>query len=173
MSNSSLLDGKRVLAVDDEQDILTTLEELLPMCKIEKAASFEEAEKLLTTQDFDIVILDIMGVDGYGLLDIATKKNITAVMLTAYAFTPKDMVKSLKGGAASYIPKEKISEIAAFLTDILKAEKEGIHPWEPWEKRLPSSFFEKRFGAAWKDVDKDFWKTFRDSIRARKAQSDK
>ena len=32
MSDTSLLDGKRVLVVDDEPDILEVLEELLEMC---------------------------------------------------------------------------------------------------------------------------------------------
>jgi len=70
----SLLDGKRVLIVDDEPDVLATLEELLPMCNVVKAASFEEAKELLTTQYFDMAILDIMGVDGYKLLEIGNKR---------------------------------------------------------------------------------------------------
>jgi CheY-like chemotaxis protein len=83
MAENKLLDGKRVLAVDDEQDVLDTLVDLLPMCELVTAPSFEEARELLESQPFDLVILDIMGVDGYGLLEIATRKNIPAVMLTA------------------------------------------------------------------------------------------
>jgi DNA-binding response OmpR family regulator len=45
------------------------------MCHVAKAATFEEAQKLLETEYFDIAILDIMGVDGYKLLDIAKKKG--------------------------------------------------------------------------------------------------
>ena len=66
MADKKLLDGKRVLAVDDEQDILDTLVDLLPMCELVTAPSFEEARELLKSQQFDLVILDIMGVDGYG-----------------------------------------------------------------------------------------------------------
>jgi len=32
---------------------------------------------------------------------------------------------------------------------------------------LPTSYFEKRWGGAWRDTDKEFWKTFRESLRAR------
>ena len=110
MSQGGLLDGKKILAVDDEPDILEILDELLPMCDVTKATTFEKAKELLESQDFDIAILDIMGVDGYGLLDIATKRNITAVMLTAHAFTPDNLVKSIKEGAASYLPKEELPE---------------------------------------------------------------
>ena len=171
MSDSSLLEGKRILLVDDEPDILEALEELLSMCDIEKASTFEEAKKLLESGDFDVAILDIMGVDGYGLLEIARQRNVTAVMLTAHAFSPDHLKRSIKEGAAAYLPKDEITNIAAFLVDILEAQKEGRSPWEPWQERLPSSYFEKRWGAAWQDEDKEFWERFRASIRARRSQS--
>ena len=170
MTDVSLLKGKKILVVDDEPDILAVLEELLDMCEIVTAATFEEAKTLLESQKFDIAVLDIMGVDGYGLLEIARQKKIPALMLTAHAFTPENLVKSIREGAASYIPKEEITEIAAYLIDVLKAEKEGKNPWESWQKKLPSSYFEKRWGAAWKDTDKQFWDTFRASLKSRKTQ---
>jgi len=167
MPDGSSLNGKKVLIVDDEPDILGVLEELLSMCEIVKASTFNEAKQRLETQHFDFAILDIMGVDGYGLLEIAKKRNITAVMLTAHALTPDNVVRSIKEGAASYVPKDEILNITAFLIDILKAKKEGKNPWEPWQQRLPSSYFERRFGAAWRDKDKAFWDTFRASLRSK------
>ncbi|UCF85382.1 MAG: response regulator [Desulfobacteraceae bacterium] len=171
MSESSLLDGKKILAVDDEPDILEGLEELLSMCEVVKASTFEEAKDLLESQNFDIAILDIMGVDGYGLLDIANRRNITAVMLTAHAFTPDNLVKSIKEGAASYLPKEELTNIATFLNDVLEAKKKGENAWAPWQERLPTSYFEKKWGAAWQDTDKEFWERFRASIKTRRSQS--
>jgi hypothetical protein len=94
-------------------------------------------------------------------------------MLTAHAFTRDNLVKSIKEGAASYLPKEEITNIITFLTDILKAKEKGKSTWGPWQERLPSSYFEKRWGAAWQDTDKEFWERFRDSIRARGSQSSK
>jgi DNA-binding NtrC family response regulator len=173
MSESSLLDGKKILAVDDEPDILEALQELLSMCDVVKASTFKEGKDLLESQDFDIAILDIMGVDGYGLLDIANQRKITAVMLTAHAFTPDNLVKSIKEGAASYLPKEEITNITVFLNDILEAQERGENPWEPWQERLPTSYFEKRWGATWQDTDKEFWERFRASIKARRSQSKK
>ena len=173
MSDSGQLDGKRILIVDDEPDIIAVLEELLPMCEIAKASTFDDAKELLESRDFDVAILDIMGVDGYGLLDISKQRNIPAVMLTAHALTPGHVVKSIKEGAASYIPKDEIAHIRDFLTDVLKARKEGRNPWEPWQERLPSSYFEKRWGSAWQDTDKEFWERFRASLRSRKATSKK
>ena len=168
MADIDLLKGKKILVVDDEPDILAVLDELLDMCEIIKASTFKEAKTYLETRDFDIAVLDIMGVDGYGLLEIANQKNIPALMLTAHAFTPDNLVKSIKKGAASYIPKEEIAEIAEYLIDVLKAKKEGRNPWETWQEKLPQSYFERRWGAAWKDNDNEFWKTFRASLKSRK-----
>jgi DNA-binding NtrC family response regulator len=173
MSEGSLLDGKKILAVDDEPDILEALEELLSMCDFTRATTFEQAKELLESRDFDIAILDIMGVDGYGLLDIATRKNITAVMLTAHAFTPDNLVKSIKEGAASYLPKEELANITTFLKDILKAQEKGKSTWEPWQEKLPSSYFERRWGAAWKDTDKEFWEKFKTGIKDRVSKDKK
>ena len=168
MSTESPIKGKTILAVDDEPDVLSTLEELLDMCELVKASTFEEAKTYLESQNFDIAVLDIMGVDGYGLLEIANQKNIPALMLTAHAFTPDNLVKSIKEGAASYIPKEEITEIAEYLVDVLTATKEGRNPWETWQEKLPRTYFERRWGAAWKDNDKDFWDTFKGSLKSRK-----
>jgi DNA-binding NtrC family response regulator len=167
MTEKKLLDHKRVLAVDDEPDILETLEDLLPMCEVVKAPSFEKAKKLLESQHFDLAILDIMGVDGYVLLDIATRKNIPAVMLTAHAWSPDNLVRSIKEGAVSYLPKEELPNITDYLNDVLTAKKEDRNPWDSWHERLPTSYFEQRWGAAWKDTDREFWATFRASLKKR------
>jgi DNA-binding NtrC family response regulator len=171
MADEKLLDGKRVLAVDDEQDVLDTLVDLLPMCEVVTALSFEAAKKLLESQRFDLVILDIMGVDGYGLLEITTRKNIPAVMLTAHAWSPDNLVRSIKEGAVSYLPKEELTNITDYLNDVLIAKKEGRDPWKSWHDRLPVSYFERRWGAAWKDADKEFWDTFRASLKKRPKKS--
>ena len=167
MSDTSILDGKKVLVVDDEPDILEVLEELLEMCDVVKASTFEKAKELLESQNFDIAILDIMGVDGYGLLDIANKRDIPAVMLTAHAFTAGNLVRTIREGAYSYIPKEELSNITAYLIDALKARQKGENPWSAWQDRLPSSYFERRWGSAWKDVDKEFWNQFKESMKTR------
>ncbi len=173
MAEKKLLEGKRVLAVDDEQDVLDTLTDLLPMCEVVTARAFEEARELLESQQFDLAILDIMGVDGYGLLDIATRKNIPAVMLTAHAWSPDNLVRSIKEGAVSYLPKEELTNITDYLNDVLIAKREGRDPWTSWHERLPTSYFERRWGAAWKDTDKQFWDTFKASLKAKRAASKK
>jgi DNA-binding NtrC family response regulator len=159
MAEYGLLEGKRILLVDDEPDILDTLEDLLPMCEVAKAATFEAAKDYLDTQHFDMAVLDIMGVDGYQLLQVANRRKVIAVMLTAHALSPDNAVKSFKEGAASYLPKEEMVNIASFLNDILEAREQGKSPWIRWYDRM-ASFFEKKFGPDWQKKDKEFWERF-------------
>lgn len=157
MADEKMLEGKKVLIVDDESDVLETLEDLLPMCEVTTATRFEEARELMETRHFDLAILDIMGVDGYELLKLANQRKITTVMLTAHAVSPENVVRSFKGGAASYIPKEKMTDITTFLTDILEAKVQGKHPWWRWYDRL-SGYCERTFGADWRDEHEDIVK---------------
>lgn len=153
------LEGKRVLIVDDEPDILETLEALLPMCHVTKASTFKEAKALLESEYFDIAILDIMGVDGYKLLDIAKKRDVIPVMLTAHALSVENTIKSYRKGAASYVPKDEMVRIVTFLNDILEAKEKGENFWWRWLDRM-GSYYERKFGREWKTGDKDFWRNF-------------
>ena len=151
--------GKRVLIVDDEPDVLETLAQLLSMCDIKKATTYDEAERLFEKEKLDIAVLDIMGVDGYKLLDISKRRNVIAVMLTAHALSPEHIVKSFKGGAASYLPKEEMARIADFLEEILEAKEKGKHLWWRWLDRW-GEYYEKKFGPDWHQEDKEFWEKF-------------
>jgi CheY-like chemotaxis protein len=167
MPDNSPLKGKRILAVDDEADILNTLRELLPTCDLVEAATFEEARDLLAREKFDLAVLDIMGVNGYRLLEIAVSRNIPAVMLTAHAFAPEHLVRSIKNGAVSYLPKEELPNIETFLNDVFEARARGANPWVAWRERLPTSYFERKWGAAWQDADREFWEDFKSALRER------
>ena len=158
--SKKMLDGKKVLIVDDEPDILESLEELLPMCELVKAHNFEEAKKHLENDHFDLCILDIMGVNGYQLLDKANEKDVIAVMLTGHSLSPSDTVKSFKGGAAYYVPKEKIAEMATYLNDVLEVKKENQGFLDRWLDRFVG-YYDNKFGQDWQDENKAFWKRFR------------
>jgi DNA-binding NtrC family response regulator len=159
MAERKLLDGKRVLIVDDEPDVLETLDDLLSMCNVVRASNFKAAKDYLETEYFDLTILDIMGVEGYELLEIANQRKVTAVMLTAHALSPDNVVKSYKEGAASYLPKEEMVNIVSFLEDILEAQEKGKSTWVRWYDRM-GSFFEKKFGPDWQNDEKEFWEKF-------------
>jgi len=159
MTEQISLGNKRVLIVDDEPDVLESLAELLSRCEVTKADTFEKAKFLLENQPLDIAILDIMGVDGYKLLDIAKEQNVVVVMLTAHAVSPEHVIRSYKMGAASYLPKEKMSDLEVFLKDIFEAKERGNSTWWRWSHRL-ASFWERKFGPNWQEDDREFWKKF-------------
>lgn len=167
-----ILKGKRVLIVDDEPDILETLSEMLEMCFTDTAPNFETAQKFLSKNDYDVAIFDIMGVKGYDLLKLANKKGIPALMLTAHALSPDNLVRSIKGGARSYVPKDKISEITTFLAEILESRDKGIEKEGTWFARL-KPFFDKKFGTEWREEHKEFWQDFDKTYRVSKDEIEK
>ena len=136
MNPDSIIEGKYALVVDDEQDILDTVEDLLDMCRLDTATTFHEAEALLMQNAYDIAILDIMGVDGYELLKIANSQNIPALMLTAQASTNENLYRLCEAGAAYYVPKIKMHEIDTFLADVFQAIEEGKNSWEKGLERM-------------------------------------
>ncbi|MBC8420839.1 MAG: response regulator [Pseudomonadota bacterium] len=169
MASKDILKGKKILAVDDEEDILDTLVEILDECNVETATSFESAKELLKTGSYDAVILDIMGVQGFDLLEIATRRKIPALMLTAHGLNPDNLVGSIRIGAKSYIPKDKINEIGLFLKEVFLAKEKGIEKSGAWFARL-SSFFDNRFGHGWKNKDKKFWSEFDKTYKVSKEE---
>jgi CheY-like chemotaxis protein len=146
----SILNGKRILAVDDEPDVLATLEEeiigVAPKCKFEKATTYEEASKKLESQNYDVVILDIMGVRGFDLLGLAVKRNFRVAMLTAHALSPEALKRSFDMKARAYLPKEKLGEVVPFLEDVLKYEY--LPGWKRLLEKL-KGFFDSKFESDW------------------------
>jgi len=159
-----ILKGKRILVVDDEPDILETLIDLLDMCFIDTAPDFETAKKFLNKNDYDVAILDIMGVKGFDLLQLANKKGIPALMLTAHALNPENLVKSIKEGARAYVPKDKITDIATYVEDVLQAQQEGVQRDATWFARL-KPFFDQKFEKGWQQKNLEFWKKFDQTYR--------
>jgi DNA-binding response OmpR family regulator len=148
---ASVLDGKRILAVDDEPDVLAVLEgeikDSCPTCQVEKATTYEKGVELINANPYDIVILDIMGVRGFDLLELAVKRDLKVGMLTAHALSPEALKKSHDLGARAYLPKDKLGEILPFLEDILTQEyKKG---WKRLLEKL-ENYFEDQFDPDWK-----------------------
>ena len=158
MGSSKILKGKKVLIVDDEKDVLDALAELLHMCKMDMATSFEEGKKLLKNEDYDIAILDIMGVKGFELLSIANRRKIPALMLTAHSLSEDSLKKSAANGASYFAPKDEMVKIDAFVADVLKAKEKNRNPWIKCFERL-GNFYDKKFnGPNWREEEHEFWK---------------
>ena len=89
MNSESPLKDKIILVVDDEPDVLDTVEEMLDMCVIHKATDYETALQNLSSHAYDVVVLDIMGVNGFELIKNAEAYGFPTVMLTALGVTPE------------------------------------------------------------------------------------
>ena len=156
MKNKVTLKGKKILAVDDEPDILESIEEVLEDCDVDTAKDFKTAKQLLNSKTYDLVVLDIMGVQGYDLLEIAKEKNSRVVMLTSHALSPDNFAKSMDGGAHAYLPKNKLAELDVFLEDVLGDDGQKPGVLGMWFDRL-KGYYEKKFGPGWLDEYKGSW----------------
>jgi CheY-like chemotaxis protein len=153
----SILANKRILAVDDEPDVLDALEEQLedhPGLIFDKATDYESGYHLLRSWTYDLVILDIMGVRGFDLLNAAVALGFPTVMLTAHALSVQALRKSIELGAKAYIPKEKMADILPFLEDVLTLEHRP--GWRRLFERL-GGFFSAKFGPEWQKGEEEFW----------------
>ncbi|HSB05835.1 MAG TPA: MBL fold metallo-hydrolase [Thermodesulfobacteriota bacterium] len=161
MKEESILSGKSILAVDDEPDVLSLLEEeiqgVCTDCVFDRATTFEEASQKMISHTYDLVILDIMGVRGFELLAKAVSRNFKVAMLTAHALTPEALKRSFEMKAMAYLPKEKLGEIVPFLEGALTY---GYLPG--WKKLLIKlgDFFASHWGGKWKKREERLWKEF-------------
>ncbi|MCC7368672.1 MAG: response regulator [Chloroflexi bacterium] len=159
MSDASATDrlsGLRILAVDDEPDILETIVDVLDGATVDGARTYQEAVAFLEAHTYDVAVLDIMGVDGMELLNQTVALGIPTVMLTAHAMNPDTLKASIEQGANSYLPKEELANLGEHIADVLEAIEAGQSTWERLFNRM-GRFFERAFAPGWRNGDPDFW----------------
>ena len=165
--NGSYIKGKRILAVDDEEDILETIEDILEEARVDRARDYESASRKIKTTHYDLAILDIMGVNGLKLLEETVERGIPTVMLTAHAINPETLMESIQKGAISYLPKETLADLDTLLNELLGAHERGEPPWKLLFEKL-GDYFDRRFGPEWKEQDREFWSEFSRSYQVGK-----
>ena len=158
-TTEDILRDKRILVVDDEADILETIEELMDMCSLETVKTYEEARKRIRETHYDLAVLDIMGVQGYKILERARERKIPALMLTAHALTPEHLKTSIEKEADAYVPKDMLADIPVFVADLLTARQQGKKTGFKWFSLL-KPLFDRLFGDGWRKADEDFWDEF-------------
>jgi len=138
-----ILNNRRILVVDDEPDILESIEEILPMCTVHTASGCPEAIDMIENNWYDAAVLDIMGVDGFTILKSSVRYGIPSVMLTAHAMSKDSLNKAARLGATAFLPKEAMSNLDTYLADVFK--NNGKPVWKNLFKKL-SSYFDSKFG---------------------------
>jgi DNA-binding NtrC family response regulator len=150
--DTQTLNGKRILVVDDEPDILETVSEVLHTAKVVSVGSFDEARELIAKESFDLVILDIMGVNGFALLEACRANKLPAAMLTAHAINVESLNVAVRLGAVSFLPKEELKRLPELVVEILGDLAKGQTHWARLFKRF-GPFFKERLGVLWEDEE--------------------
>ena len=136
MTAETIFRGKRILAVDDEPDVLELITEGLHDVEVVTAGDFEHARRIIEGEKFHLVLLDIMGVNGFELLRMCTARKMPAAMLTARAITTDSVNLSLKLGAVSFLPKEEVANIRELVAEILEDLEQGKSHWKKLFERF-------------------------------------
>ena len=143
----SILDGKRVLCVDDEPDVLAVLEEEVlgacPNTGFDKATTYEDAVAKLASGDYDLVVLDLIGVRGFDLLRVTEDRFIPVALLSTYPLTPEVLnrsIQSLPPSPRVYLPKERMREIVPLLEELLRRGHSPVWGHRPrrWDETAGS-----------------------------------
>lgn len=153
MDELGILAGKRILAVDDEPDVLDLVREGLATSEVIVTGDSDTARRLIATEHFDLIILDIMGVDGFTLLEESVKHNRPAAMLTAHALSVDNINKAIRFGAVSFLPKEELTRLPELVAEILQCLQEGKSHWKRLFSRL-GPFFKERLGLEWEELER-------------------
>jgi DNA-binding NtrC family response regulator len=105
-----MLEGSKVLLVDDSDDVVEILSDFLTMngCKVHSASTGRAATEILAREEVEIVILDVKlpDVNGISLLDIIKVRNptVAVIMITGH-HDPNFVVEAMKKGASDFLMK--------------------------------------------------------------------
>ncbi len=100
------------MVVEDERTVQVVIQDLLEMWghDVEAASDGDQAISLLSTNEFDLIVLDIMlgAVSGYDVLDELTRLGMrerTRVVVVTGRATEWDYMLGWMRGADEYLPK--------------------------------------------------------------------
>jgi len=153
MSNQeSWLKGKKILVVDDEEDVLETVTEILEMANVDSALDYNTASEKIAHNKYDLAILDIMGVNGLTLLEEAVEKNIPTIMLTAHSMDYKTLMLSIRKGSIAFLPKEMMADLDRYVDTLMNAYDSKESTWKILFDEM-GDFFSNRFGNQMETVE--------------------
>src|SRR5450631_2531807 len=115
----------RILVVEDEAKTAAYLRKGLTEngFVVDVAQHGEDGNHLARTQDYDLILLDVMlpGMDGWAILESLRRTKQTPVLFLTAKGTVEDRVKGLELGADDYLVKPfAFSELLARVRSILR-----------------------------------------------------
>ena len=127
-----------LLIVDDDERIRSLLQQFLIQSNylVSTAEDAEQARKLLSAIEFDLIILDVMmpGQDGISFTaELRKLQNKTPVLLLTARGETEDRIKGLEAGADDYLPKpfepkELLLRINAILRRMPNMKEDQVMP---------------------------------------------
>ena len=123
----------RILIVDDEEPILFALRDYFTnlSCVVHCAQEMEEAEALLTANEYDVVIADLRltGIHGTEGLELVTfvrgRSSARIILLTAYGSAEIERLAYERGADAFLHKPTPFSYIASLVGDLLARQAKG------------------------------------------------
>ncbi|HLH65675.1 MAG TPA: response regulator transcription factor [Solirubrobacteraceae bacterium] len=127
--------GVRVLAVDDEQQILRALRLILRArgFEVQTAATIEEALDRLALSPVDAAIVDLLLPDGDGvaLCERVREWSQMPIIVLSAVGEEQQKVRALRAGADDYVtkpfgPEELVARLEAVLRRVSPAQEHGV-----------------------------------------------
>ncbi len=127
----------RILVVDDEPAILTSIKRYLSSHSFDVAATNNGSEALLLVQEWhpDLVLTDaeMPGLDGHTLCRVLRKEGaaraIPIIIMSGSRIAEKDVLDGLQGGADDYITKPfSMAVLAARIQTVLRRYQVSSQP---------------------------------------------
>jgi two-component system phosphate regulon response regulator OmpR len=125
------LDERHILVVDDDKRICALLQRYLSENKyrVSTASDAGEAERLMASLTFDLMILDVMmpGEDGLSFTKRVRQDSEVPILLLTARGEPEDRIAGLERGADDYLakpfePRELLLRIATILRRVRAPE---------------------------------------------------
>ena len=135
------MNNPNVLVVDDDREIRETLDEFLTGrgLHVMLAADGEEMKSILSTQDVNLVLLDLNlpGENGIALTRYLVREAKVGIIIVTAVSDPEDRVLGLETGADDYVIKPfNLRELLARINSVLRrSESTGT----PTTASLPAS----------------------------------
>lgn len=136
-----ILEGKRILVVDNEREILNMVSQALAASEVVAVGNADEARPLIARESFDLVILDTARANGCALLDDCHANKLPAAMLTPREVEVRRLNEAMKRGAKSFFPRDDVQRLSKSVADLLEhLEKETY--WTRLSRRIKAGFRE-------------------------------
>lgn len=117
---------RKVLAVDMHVDLLEVLEEEIlytwPKCRLDVAATVEDARQLLLTGTYDAIVSDIATLPPSSLADLTVRRAIPVLMLCDKSVFHEELIQDNELKITAVLPKDDIANIVPVIKHVLQSE---------------------------------------------------